>query len=583
MSAGTTAGRLGRLRRRVMPAALISLTAGLGSMVHAPQVALAASQGGSSIAAGSIHSCAIEDGKAYCWGYNGDGELGNGSTTSSRVPVAVDASGALAGQTLTQISALDGFTCALDTAGDAYCWGINSDGQLGNNSTNGSSVPVAVDTSGALAGQTLTQISAGLEHTCALASTGRVYCWGLNDSGQLGNNTTNDSSVPVAVDTSGVMAGQTLTQIAAGEDQLCALDSAGTVYCWGDNEDGQLGDDSTTSSSVPVAVDASGVMAGQTLTQIAAGQEYACALDSTGAAYCWGADGGGELGNSKFVNKSVPVPVYVLGALADKTLTQISAGGNHTCAMDSAGAIYCWGQNSFGELGDDATAADPEPVLTGPGAPTSVTAATSSTSATVSWVAPASLDGGTLTGYTATASPGGPACSSTTATTCTITGINGLADGSQYDVTVVARTTSGDSGASAPYIIGRTPTGPIVAGVLTTKCVSDSGDSSANDTPVVMGDCNSSAGQNWTVETDGTIQTNGKCMDIYRDSKANKAPVELWDCTGGGNQQWQASNGTLVNPVSGKCLDDPRFNATDGIQLEIYTCNGGSNQQWQLP
>ena len=125
--------------------------------------------------------------------------------------------------------------------------------------------------------------------------------------------------------------------------------------------------------------------------------------------------------------------------------------------------------------------------------------------------------------------------------------------------------------------------GPIVSGYHTTACIDDLGDSSVNDTPVVMWGCNGSAEQYWTVETDGTIQVNGKCIDIYRDQKANRTKVELWTCTGGANQQWQAVSGTLVNPISGKCLDDPRFNTADGTQLELYTCNGGRNQQWELP
>src|SRR5450755_3514556 len=134
-----------------------------------------------------------------------------------------------------------------------------------------------------------------------------------------------------------------------------------------------------------------------------------------------------------------------------------------------------------------------------------------------------------------------------------------------------------------PTTVTKEPTGPIVSGNHSTKCVDDSNDSAVNDTKIVMWDCDGSAAQNWTIAADGTIQINGKCMDIYRDEKSNKAPVELWTCHGGANQQWQPSNGTLVNPVSGKCLDDPRFNATDGTQLEIYTCNGGVNQQWKLP
>ena len=127
-------------------------------------------------------------GAAYCWGYNNWGQLGDGSTADSSVPVAVDTSGVLAGKTLTQISANYGSTCALDTSGAAYCWGYNYYGELGDGSTADSSVPVAVDTSGALAGKTLTQITAGGFHACALDTAGAAYCWGYNDSGQLGDD-----------------------------------------------------------------------------------------------------------------------------------------------------------------------------------------------------------------------------------------------------------------------------------------------------------------------------------------------------------------------------------------------------------
>jgi hypothetical protein len=219
-------------------------------------------------------------------------------------------------------------------------------------------------------------------------------------------------------------------------------------------------------------------------------------------------------------------------------------------------------------------------VLTGLRAPTGVDAVPGETIAMVSWAGPANLDGGTLTGYTATASPGGAACSTTSATACTITG---LTDGDSYSIVVVAHSTAGDSGMSTPVTVALGGGSPIVSGYRETKCIDDGNDSSANDTPIVISDCNGSAGQNWVIDTPGTIEINGKCMDIYRDEKTSKAPVELYACTGGAGQQWQASNGTLVNPVSGKCLDDPGFNITDGTQLEIFTCNGGANQQWKLP
>ena len=126
-------------------------------------------------------------------------------------------------------------------------------------------------------------------------------------------------------------------------------------------------------------------------------------------------------------------------------------------------------------------------------------------------------------------------------------------------------------------------TGPIVSGYHKNRCIDDLGDATKNDTPVVMWGCNGTPEQNWTIETDGTIQINGKCLDVYRDGKKNKTRVELWTCHSGLNQQWQAVAGTLVNPISGKCLDDPRFNTANGTQLEIYTCNGGRNQRWVLP
>jgi alpha-tubulin suppressor-like RCC1 family protein len=638
--AGTAGGVF--LRRLAVPVGF-SLAAGLGVLVPAPQAAFAASQVGSSISAGGGGSCAVESGKAYCWGGNGEGSLGDGSTAASSRPVAVDTSGALAGKTLTQISAgSDGDTCALDTAGAAYCWGDNQLGALGAGSTASySDVPVAVDTSGVLAGKVLTQISTGDVHTCALDSTGMAYCWGDNGSGELGDGSrvtpdvpvvvdtsgmpagqaftqisagqsdtcaldtagaaycwgwvlknppgqgTTSSDVPVAVDASGVLAGKTLTQISAGFEELaCAVDSSGAAYCWGNNTFGALGGGEAGLSGNPVAVDTSGVLAGKTLTEVSAGDGFdACAVDSTGAAYCWGSNQYGKLGDDSLADSSVPVAVDTSGALAGKALTQISAGGQDTCAVDAGGGIYCWGYNGSGELGDNSTGPPSGvPVLAGPQAPTGVAATPGRDSATVSWAAPASLDGGTLTGYTATASPGGAACTSTSATTCTITG---LANGTVYSVTVVAHATAGDSGVSAPATVipesTAAPAGPIVSGDRKTKCVDDSNDAAVNDTKVGIWDCNGASEQQWVIEAGGTIQVNGKCLDIYRDEKTSKAPVELWTCTGGANQQWQLRNGTLVNPVSGKCLDDPRFNTTNGIQLEIYTCNGGLNQQWKVP
>jgi alpha-tubulin suppressor-like RCC1 family protein len=443
----------GAARRWVVPLALLLLIAGAGSVAASTPASGTLSAGASVISAGDNHSCAIESGKAFCWGDNSFGELGEGSTPQSGVPVPVDTSGVLAGKTLTQIATGDDFTCALDSAGAAYCWGGNYAGVLGDGSTvSYSSAPVAVDTSGVLSGKTLTQISANYGSTCALDTSGAAYCWGDNGYGELGDSSTANSSTPVAVDTSGVPGGA-FSQLTDGGFHACALDAAGAAYCWGYNQSGQLGDDSIADSSVPVPVDTSGALAGKTLTQVNGGWDHTCALDSAGQAFCWGFNAYGQLGNGSQTDSSVPVPVNASGILAGKTLTQVSGNWGHTCAVDSNGAAYCWGDGAAGDLGDN-DGESTVPVLAGPQAPTDVTASAGNSSATVSWTAPANLDTGTVTGYTAIASPSGALCTTTGATTCTITG---LTNGTSYAVTVVAHTTVGDSGASAPASI--TPVG----------------------------------------------------------------------------------------------------------------------------
>ena len=137
---------------------------------------------------------------------------------------------------------------------------------------------------------------------------------------------------------------------------------------------------------------------------------------------------------------------------------------------------------------------------------------------------------------------------------------------------------------SAGYAQTSAPSGPIVAGVNSAKCVDDSAGSTANGNKIQMWDCQSgNPNQQWTVEPDGTLRVFGKCMDITGANFSNGTGIELWDCNGGTNQQWHASNGTLVNPASGKCLDDPGSNTANGTQLILWTCNGGANQQWHLP
>mgnify|MGYP000864895738 CR=1 FL=1 len=312
---------------------------------------------GKQSSASFYHSCAIAlNGRAYCWGSGNSGKLGNGSTASSRVPVAVNTSGVLAGKTIKQISAGENHTCAIASDNRAYCWGSNKNGQLGNGSTADSRVPVAVNTSGVLVGKTIKEVTTGGFHTCALDTSSKMYCWGLNSSGRLGGGLTSIlSNVPVAVNMSGALAGKTIKQMSTGYSSTCAIASDNRAYCWGSGNNGQLGNGSTADSRVPVAVNMSGALVGKTIKQILAGGDHGCVVASDDKMYCWGLNNNGELGNNSSVNSSVPVAVNADGVLAGKTIRQMSAGFSSTCAVDSGYGIYCWGYNSNGQLGNNST------------------------------------------------------------------------------------------------------------------------------------------------------------------------------------------------------------------------------------
>ena len=314
------------------------------------------------------HTCAlITAGAVDCWGSNSSGQLGNNSTTDSHVPVrvvGVEGTGFLSG--VIAVAGGNEQTCAVTTTGAAYCWG-GIHGDLGNNSTWSSNVPVqvvGVGGTGVLSG--VTAIAAGAEHTCAATTDGAVYCWGGNGYGDLGNNSTAESNVPVqVVGVGGTGLLSDVTAIAAGFMRTCALTTDGAVYCWGGNANGQLGNNSTAESNVPVqvvGVGGTGLLSG--VTAIAAGANHTCALTTDGAVDCWGnIPSGLLLKNSTSPQGSIPVPVAGVGGTGLLSgVTAITAGGSHTCALTTAGAIYCWGNNVDGQLGDNSTTVSTVPV-----------------------------------------------------------------------------------------------------------------------------------------------------------------------------------------------------------------------------
>ena len=221
-------------------------------------------------------------------GLNDRGELGNGTMAYSLWPVAVTTSGALLGKTVVTVSAGGLHSLALCSDGSLVAWGYNGFGQLGDGTTTDSSVPIAVDASGALAGKTVVAVSANGFHSLALCSDGTLVAWGEYWEGALGNGTTTGSTVPVEVTTSGALLGKTVVKVSAGGSHSLALCSDGTLVAWGANAFGQLGNGTTTDSTVPIAVSASGALAGKTVVAISAGQYYNLALCSDGTLVGWG-------------------------------------------------------------------------------------------------------------------------------------------------------------------------------------------------------------------------------------------------------------------------------------------------------
>lgn len=289
--------------------------------------------------------------QAFSWGMNDFGQLGNGTTTRSNVPVQVSTSGVLSGKTVTQVAAGDGHSLALCSDGTLVAWGRNNGGQLGNGTTTDSSVPVQVNTSGVLNGRIITQIAAGGAHSLALCNDGTLLTWGANESGQLGTGGTTDSSVPVRL-LKYTLRDKTVTQVSAGLGHSLAVCSDGTVLAWGYNGTGQLGDGSTTNRNFPYPVITTTALYSKSVTQVSAGSVYSLALCSDGTLVAWGYNGSGQLGNGSTTDSRAPVQVSTRGALSGRAVTQIVAAGYHSLALCSDGTLVAWGTNSSGELGN---------------------------------------------------------------------------------------------------------------------------------------------------------------------------------------------------------------------------------------
>lgn len=299
----------------------------------------------SPLTVGALHACMVgAGGQAYCWGANGQGQIGDGTLVNRTTPVQVGG-----GIAFTSLAAGYGTTCGLTAKGEAYCWGLNNVGQLGDSTTTWRTQPTPV-----AGGHVFASISSGLDHGCAVeAGTRDTYCWGWDEFGQLGDGGLQQTPVPKRILGSSLFG---FDAVSAGWALTCATTPGGAGYCWGLNKYGQLGDSTVLDQYAPMPVSG-----GHTFQSIRVslygnlsnfGDESfpgdACGVTPAGDAYCWGHNVYGQLGFGS-ASQFSSVPVKVFGGLA---FAEVSPSGGHTCGVTTDGDAYCWGENIYGQLGD---------------------------------------------------------------------------------------------------------------------------------------------------------------------------------------------------------------------------------------
>lgn len=293
------------------------------------------------VAAAADYACAVDSlGQAWCWGAGSLGQLGNGDTLDSRVPLRVTG-----GHVADQISAGDFHACLLTPVGEAWCWGTNFTGVIGTGGITGRE-PVPLRVAG---GHRFSSLSAGGSHSCALDGAGAAWCWGQGNNGRLGTGDSADVYQPAAVVTD-----QRFVAITAGSAHSCGLNAQGEAFCWGSNFRGQLGSGDTLDALTPVPV-----TGGALFRAVEAGGYHTCGLLQSGEARCWGNDVTAELGDGRLVPQAVVTPVAVFG---DRRFTRLAVGNYHACAVTGAGAGWCWGQSVYGKLGNATYFPTPVPV-----------------------------------------------------------------------------------------------------------------------------------------------------------------------------------------------------------------------------
>ena len=310
-----------------------------GTGISSPVQTVSGGTNWKQVAGGNRHTAAIKtDGTLWLWGFNTSGELGDNTTTSRSSPVQTVS----AGTNWKQVSSGSFHTAAIKTDGTLWLWGLNSNGELGTNNTTNRSSPVQTVS----AGTNWKQVSMGSFHTAAIKTDGTLWVWGRNNYGQLGDNTVTNRSSPVQT----ISAGTNWKQVSVGYRHTAAIKTDGTLWVWGRNAYGQLGDNTITHKSSPVQT----VSGGTNWKQVScggnsSGGNHTAAIKTDGTLWLWGFNGQGQLGDSTTTSRSSPVQTTSGGT----NWKQVAGGNLHTAAIKTDGTLWLWGDNNSGELGDN--------------------------------------------------------------------------------------------------------------------------------------------------------------------------------------------------------------------------------------
>ena len=324
------------------------------------------------IVSGEAHSFAMtNDGKVYAWGYNFFGHLGlgSGSTENINIPTLISFNDLQSGEKVQYISSGDFHTLAVTSKSRVFSWGNNLTGSIGDGTTENRNSPTLISFSGLQSGETISNVNAGSNHSLAITTNGRVYAWGANGNGQLGDGTIDQKTTPTLIAFPGLESGETIRSVSAGLNHTLAVTTNGRVYAWGANRYGQLGDGTTNNITSPKPIDFNGLFPTainsiqETIRTVSAGNSFSLAVTTNGNLFAWGRNDYYQLGGSFGAQRNRPELITIVTLEVGETIQQSISGFRHSFVVTTTGRVFAWGRNDKGQLGNGTTDDRPNPTL----------------------------------------------------------------------------------------------------------------------------------------------------------------------------------------------------------------------------